>query len=155
MLARWTLCRLVTYLAVIPTAVAAQADKIPWVKGPTKGVLGTEASIGVPAGCLFTGMDGVKVFLEVTENPGSGNERGDVMCQVDMQVGDNHIVAVITREAADEMGLQVGMEAIATFKSTSVMIATHGGAGGGTGRGRGLRRLRGGCRLGGDAPAAR
>ena len=83
MLARWTLCRLVIYLAVIPTAAAAQADKIPWVKGPTKGVLGTEASIGVPAGCLFTGMDGVKVFLEVTENPVSGNERGVVMCQSD------------------------------------------------------------------------
>ena len=81
MLASSTLCRLVICLAVIPTAAAAQADKIPWVKGPTKGVLGTEASIGVPAGCLFTGMDGVKVFLEVTENPVSGNERGVVMCQ--------------------------------------------------------------------------
>ena len=52
-------------------------------------------------------------------------KRGDVMCQVDMQVGDNHVVAIITREAADEMGLQPGMEAIAMFKSTSVMIATH------------------------------
>ena len=52
-------------------------------------------------------------------------KRGDVMCQVDMQVGDNHIVAVITTEAADEMGLQVGTEAVATFKSTSVMIATR------------------------------
>jgi molybdopterin-binding protein len=58
-------------------------------------------------------------------------KRGDVMCQVDMQVGDNHVVAIITREAADEMGLQVGMEAIAMFKSTSVMIATHTGAEGG------------------------
>jgi molybdopterin-binding protein len=57
-------------------------------------------------------------------------KRGDVMCQVDMQVGDNHIVAVITTEAADEMGLEVGMEAIATFKSTSVMITTHSAAGG-------------------------
>jgi molybdopterin-binding protein len=52
-------------------------------------------------------------------------KRGDVMCQVDMQVGDNHVVAVITTEAADEMGLQAGMEAIATFKSTSVMITTR------------------------------
>ncbi len=57
-------------------------------------------------------------------------KRGDVMCQVDMQVGDNHIVAVITREAADEMGLEVGMEAVAMFKSTSVMIATRRGEGG-------------------------
>jgi molybdopterin-binding protein len=53
-------------------------------------------------------------------------KRGDVMCQVDMQVGDNHVVAVITTEAADEMGLQVGMQVVATFKSTSVMIATLG-----------------------------
>ena len=58
-------------------------------------------------------------------------KRGDVMCQVDMQVGDNHIVAVITTEAADEMNLQAGMEAVAMFKSTSVMIATHSGGAGG------------------------
>jgi molybdopterin-binding protein len=58
-------------------------------------------------------------------------KRGDVMCQVDMQVGDNHIVAVITTEAADEMGLVVGMEAVAMFKSTSVMLATRTGGGGG------------------------
>jgi molybdopterin-binding protein len=54
-------------------------------------------------------------------------KRGDVMCQVDLQVGDNHVVAVITTEAADEMGLEVGMDAIATFKSTSVMITAHRG----------------------------
>ena len=51
-------------------------------------------------------------------------KKGDVMCQVDMQIGDNHVVAVITTEAAEEMGLEVGMQAVATFKSTSVMIAT-------------------------------
>jgi molybdopterin-binding protein len=54
-------------------------------------------------------------------------KRGDVMCQVEMRVGDNHVVAVITTEAADEMGLQVGMEAVAMFKSTSVMIAAPTG----------------------------
>jgi molybdopterin-binding protein len=58
-------------------------------------------------------------------------KRGDVMCQVDMQVGDNHVVAVITTEAADEMDLQVGVEAVAMFKSTSVMIATLKGDTGG------------------------
>ena len=56
-------------------------------------------------------------------------KKGDVMCQVDMQVGDNHIVAVITTEAADELGLEVGMEAVAMFKSTSVMIATRKSSG--------------------------
>jgi molybdopterin-binding protein len=58
-------------------------------------------------------------------------KKGDVMCQVDMQVGDNHVVAVITTEAAEEMDLRVGMEAIAMFKSTSVMIATRSEVGGG------------------------
>jgi molybdopterin-binding protein len=47
------------------------------------------------------------------------------MCQVEVQSGDNHIVAVITTEAADEMGLHEGMAVIAMFKSTSVMLATR------------------------------
>ena len=54
-------------------------------------------------------------------------KKGDVMCQVDLRVGDNHVVAIITTEAAEEMGLRVGMDAIATFKSTSVMLTTHAG----------------------------
>ncbi len=58
-------------------------------------------------------------------------KRGDVVCQVEVQSGDNHIVAVITTEAADEMGLHEGMEVVATFKSTSVMIATRTGEGSG------------------------
>jgi molybdopterin-binding protein len=55
-------------------------------------------------------------------------KRGDVVSQIEMQVGDNHIVAVITTEAADEMGLEVGVEAVAMFKATSVMIARPGGS---------------------------
>ena len=50
-----------------------------------------------------------------------------IMAQVEMQVGDNHIVAVITAEAVEELGLQVGMEAVALIKSTSVMIITREG----------------------------
>lgn len=57
-------------------------------------------------------------------------KRGDIMCQVEIQSGDNHIVAVITTEAADEMGLHEGMEVVAMFKSTSVMLATRTGEGG-------------------------
>ena len=55
-------------------------------------------------------------------------KRGDVVSQIEMQVGDNHIVAVITTEAADEMSLAVGVEAVAMFKSTSVMIARPAGS---------------------------
>ncbi len=80
-------------------------------------------------------MDKEGIALTSARNklPGTitGIKRGDVMCQVDMQVGDNHIVAIITTEAADEMSLEVGMEAVAMFKSTSVMVATKGGQSGG------------------------
>jgi molybdopterin-binding protein len=50
-----------------------------------------------------------------------------IMAQVELQVGDNHIVAVITAEAVADMGLRVGMEAVALIKSTSVMILTREG----------------------------
>src|SRR5213592_4170685 len=72
---------IISRLALLPAAAAAQADKIPWARGPAKGALGSEATINVPAGCLFTGRDGVKTFLVVTENPVSGNECGVIMCQ--------------------------------------------------------------------------
>jgi len=77
---RSMICRLAVCLALLPAAAAAQLDKIPWAKGPTKGVLGAEATIPVPASCLFTGMDGVKAFLEATQNNASGNERGVLLC---------------------------------------------------------------------------
>ena len=32
------------------------------------------------------------------------------------------MVSLITREAADELGLKPGMEAVATVKATSVMV---------------------------------
>src|SRR5437773_10090244 len=81
MIARSIISRLAVCLAFLPAVAAAQADKIPWARGPAKGALGSEATINVPAGCLFTGRDGVKTFLVVTENPVSGNERGVIMCQ--------------------------------------------------------------------------
>ncbi len=53
-------------------------------------------------------------------------ERIDVdglTAKVVMRVGDNAIVAVITRESVEEMELRVGDEVTAVIKSTSVMIA--------------------------------
>jgi uncharacterized membrane-anchored protein len=43
-------------------------------------MLGSEATISVPAGCVFTGRDGVNAFLEATQNNASGNERGVLLC---------------------------------------------------------------------------
>jgi len=47
---------------------------------------------------------------------------GDVMAKVVLQVGDNRITSVITREAAEEMGIKEGKEITALIKSTEVML---------------------------------
>src|SRR5438876_397067 len=80
MAARSLICRLAVCLTLLPAAAAAQLEKIPWAKGPTKGQLGSEASINVPVNCLFTGVNGVRAFMEATQNNASGKERGVVLC---------------------------------------------------------------------------
>jgi molybdopterin-binding protein len=45
-----------------------------------------------------------------------------VSALVEMQAGPHRVVSLITREAADELGLKPGMEAVATVKATSVMV---------------------------------
>ena len=48
---------------------------------------------------------------------------GDIVAQVDVRVGDNHIVSVITREAAEELNLKEGDEVLVIVKATEVMVA--------------------------------
>jgi molybdopterin-binding protein len=45
-----------------------------------------------------------------------------VAAQVEMQAGPFRIVSLITRESADELGLKPGVMAVASVKSTSVVI---------------------------------
>lgn len=45
-----------------------------------------------------------------------------VLAQVELEAGPFRIVAVITREAVESLGLKVGMPATALVKATSVMI---------------------------------
>lgn len=85
MAARSIICRLAVCLTLLPAAAAAQLDKIPWAKGPTRGVLGSEATINVPAGCLFTGMDGVKTFLEACPRCGATFLQGASCSECDIQ----------------------------------------------------------------------
>lgn len=48
--------------------------------------------------------------------------RDGVMAQVELQAGPHRIVSLLTREAADELELAPGVLAVASIKSTSVMI---------------------------------
>jgi molybdopterin-binding protein len=45
-----------------------------------------------------------------------------VAAQVEMQAGPFRIVSLITRESVDELGLKPGVTAVASVKSTSVVI---------------------------------
>ncbi len=48
--------------------------------------------------------------------------RDTVMAQVELQCGPNRIVSLMSREAADELGLAPGVLAVASIKSTNVVI---------------------------------
>jgi len=45
-----------------------------------------------------------------------------VAAQVEMQCGPHRVVSMMTREAADELGLAPGVLAVAAVKSTSVVV---------------------------------
>lgn len=49
-------------------------------------------------------------------------KRDELSATVEIQAGPHRVLAFITREAVDQLGLKVGMEAIATVKATSVMV---------------------------------
>ena len=49
-------------------------------------------------------------------------KRDVIMAQVNLDVGDNKITAVITRDALEELGLKVGDTAVALIKATEVMV---------------------------------
>ncbi|GLW63292.1 MerR family transcriptional regulator [Actinomadura rubrobrunea] len=48
--------------------------------------------------------------------------RDGVMAQVEMQAGPFRVVSLMSREAADELGLEVGVVAEAVVKSTNVVV---------------------------------
>ena len=48
--------------------------------------------------------------------------RDAVMAQVDIQAGPFRVVSLMSREAVDELGLEVGSPATAVIKSTTVVI---------------------------------
>ena len=48
--------------------------------------------------------------------------RDTVMAQVEIQSGPHRIVSLMSREAADELGLEPGVLAVAAVKSTNVVV---------------------------------
>jgi molybdopterin-binding protein len=48
--------------------------------------------------------------------------RDTVMAQVEIQAGPFRLVSLMSREAADELGLDVGVRAVASVKATQVSV---------------------------------
>ena len=62
--------------------------------------------------------------------PGTVTEvvKGEAAAKVSLDVGDsNKMVALITRESAEELGLEEGQRVVALVKATDVMIQTDDG----------------------------
>ncbi len=78
-------------LTILPGALRAQGaqePQIPWETGPVEGSLGSQSKVKVAEMCLFTAAEGSKMFMELTQNPPSGRERGTAFCNVYHANGD-------------------------------------------------------------------
>ena len=61
--------------------------------------------------------------------PGTITEvvKGEAAAKVSLDVEGNKMVALITRESAEELGLEEGQRVVALVKATDVMIQTEDG----------------------------
>ena len=52
-----------------------------------------------------------------------------IMAQVDLQAGPFRVVSLMSREAVEDLGLEVGMLAVASVKATTVSVELPAGGG--------------------------
>jgi molybdopterin-binding protein len=52
-------------------------------------------------------------------------KRDDVMAQIDLVCGPFRVVSLMSREAADDLGLKPGVNATAVVKATNVIVETR------------------------------
>ena len=87
---------------------------------------------------VVDGVELARVALELAEGtPAAGGARSarnslrgivtkvtrdTVMAQVELQAGPHRIVSLMSREAADELALEVGVVAYASIKATNVVV---------------------------------
>jgi molybdopterin-binding protein len=75
---------------------------------------------------LAAGRERPKITSASVRNRFAGTitevKRDKLAATVEILAGPHRILAFITREAVDEMGLKPGMQAVATVKATNVML---------------------------------
>jgi uncharacterized membrane-anchored protein len=72
----WLLVCLALVAAPRPVSAQESESDIPWEEGPAIAHLGDIAEIKIPDGYRFAGHEGVRRFMELTQNPVSGRELG-------------------------------------------------------------------------------
>lgn len=50
---------------------------------------------------------------------------GQVMAEIVLKIGENEVVAIVTKKSAEGLGLKVGDKAVALIKATEIMIGTE------------------------------
>ena len=50
---------------------------------------------------------------------------GQVMAEITLQIGENEVVAIVTKKSAEGLGLKVGDKAVALIKATEIMVGTE------------------------------
>jgi molybdopterin-binding protein len=90
------------------------------VDGASLARLAEEVAAGAPEAA------GVEVVRESARNRLTGLVtrvlRDGVMAQVELQCGPYRVVSLMSREAADELGLEPGVVAVAAVKATNVVV---------------------------------
>ncbi|RLU99350.1 MerR family transcriptional regulator [Streptomyces griseocarneus] len=118
-------------LGVSPDTVRRWADagRIPTRRDETgkRAIDGSDlAAFSVALAAEANGPEGEETGYTTARNafPGiiTAVKLGDVAAQVEIQAGPHRLVSLLTREAVEELGLTVGMEAVARVKATNVHI---------------------------------
>ena len=83
---------------------------------------GESAFRRTPAEGLTNGADHISVRNQLHGVVTNVSYEG-FFAEVTVDVGGQRIVSIITRQGCEELGLQPGMDAVALFKATEVMIS--------------------------------
>jgi molybdopterin-binding protein len=107
----------------------AERLKVEWTPGGHRVIRGTELA-------RFAKANATGVADEVGATQSARNRfpgivtrvvKDRVTAQVEIQAGAYRVVSLMTREAADELGLRAGVAAIAVVKATNVVVEVAAG----------------------------
>ncbi len=120
-------------LGVSPDTVRRWADagrlKVQWTPGRQRTISGAELARFAKAQASAITGDATATQSARNRFPGIVTHvvKDRVTAQVEIQAGPHRVVSLMTREAADELGLRAGVAAVAVVKATNVVVEVVAG----------------------------